>query len=131
MTRKSIALWTLAWTLAALLLIAWVALAEAGGAPKKRPSTATDALPVNLTRMCPLLGEYAATVAASRDAGTTLSGSLHLIRQETRMQGMDSNLQAILQEIVYQVYRYPSITPRQVQQVAERACWETQAGATH
>ena len=47
------------------------------------------------------------------------------------MQGMDSNLQAILQEIVYQVYRYPSITPRQVQQVAERACWETQAGATH
>jgi hypothetical protein len=128
MNRKSILAWTLAWTLAALLLIAWVALADAGGTPKRRPPTATDVRPSSLARMCPILGEYAATVAVSRDAGATLSGSLSLIRQEKAMHGMESNLQAILQEIVHQVYRYPSITPRQAQQVAERACFETQTG---
>jgi hypothetical protein len=132
MTRKSIALWTLTWTLAALLLVAWVALAEAGpkATPQATPPTAAAARPVSLARICPRLGEYAAAVAVSRDAGATLSGSLSFVRQEAATQGMDSNLQAILQEIVSQVYRYPAITPRQVQQVAERACFETQTGTT-
>jgi hypothetical protein len=132
MTRKSILTWTLVWTLAALLLVAWIALAEAGpkATPKATSPTATDAQPVSLTRICLKLGEYAAAVAVSRDAGATLSGSLSLIRQEATTQGMASALQALLQEIAFQVYSYPAITPRQAQQVAERACLETQTGAT-
>jgi hypothetical protein len=131
MTRKSIALWTLAWTLAALLLVAWVALAEAGptqARPPVTPPPATDAQTVSLARVCPKIGEYAASVARARDAGGTLSGSISLIRQVTDTHAMDSNLQAILHNIIYEVYRYPTITPGQVQQVTERACFETQTG---
>jgi len=112
-------------TILAMALSTLLVTSAAVAGPKKMPPTATDALPVNLARMCPMLGEYAATVAVSRDAGATLSGSLSLIRQEKATHGMESNLQAILQEIVYQVYRSPSVTPRQLAQVVERACVET------
>jgi hypothetical protein len=132
MTRKSILAWTLAWTLTALLLVAWVALAEAGpkatrkAIPAVQPPTATDALPVSAAQLCRTLGEYAATVATSRDAGLPLSGSLALIQKEKAARGMESFLQMLLEGTARNVYRSPALIPAQVQQTIERVCVETE-----
>jgi hypothetical protein len=123
MTRTRI----IAWTLAALLLVAWGARAEAGpkATPKGRPPTATHARPPSAAQLCAKLGEYAATVATSRDAGLQLSGSLTLIQHEKAARGMHSYLQAILEGTARNVYRYPDLIPGQLQQVIERSCVET------
>jgi len=111
---------TLALTLSMLLLSGSVL-----AGPKKAPPTAIDALPSSLARICLTLGDYAATVATSRDAGASLSGSLSLIRQEQAAHGMESALQALLEDVARQAYRYPTIPPRQLANVVERACVET------
>jgi hypothetical protein len=121
MDRKGIALWTIAGSLTALLLVA-------KATPNATPPTPTHARPMSLARICPTIGAYAAAVATSRDAGTPLNVTLSVTRQDAAAQGMERTMQAILEEIVQQVYRYPAITPRQVYQVAERACMETQTG---
>jgi hypothetical protein len=116
MTRKSIVAWTLVWTLAALLLVAWAALAEA------EPAIVVPGLS-RAEQYCRTLGIFAWRRATERSAfGYTRSDVLSQTRRYYTEENLDTATRMWHEAIVESLYDGRWSTPEVERQATEEAC---------
>jgi hypothetical protein len=121
MTRKSRALWTLA----ALLLVASAALAEAGPRARTPAATPPPVATYYLTpteQFCQMQGRYTLTLARARDDGVSRFTALTIVRRVHASSAMSAADLALYEAIIALAYDFPRLTPVWLQQEVERRC---------
>jgi hypothetical protein len=122
MTRKNILTWTLVWTLAALLLVAWVALAEAG--PRTREPAAVVPGLTPTEQYCRSLGIFAWRRANERQLGYAYTDVLSLTRRFVADNNLDDTTAHWHEAIVRAIYGGTPVPPVVTRQSTEDACME-------
>jgi hypothetical protein len=122
MTRKSILAWTLVWTLAlaALLLVAWAVLAQAG--PREPAPLAPGLSPTE--QYCRGLGLFAYRRSTERERGYSLTDVLSMTRRFAVQNNLDATTRDWQEGIVLAIFHGGKATPALHRQAAEDACME-------
>lgn len=122
MTRKSILAWTLAWTLTALLLVAWVALAEA--APRSRePAVIVPGL-TPTEQYCRGLGLFAYRRTNEYYLGYSFTDVMSMTRRFAAENHLDATTLSWHEALVRTIYASNPTSAAIVRQATEEACMQ-------
>jgi hypothetical protein len=126
MTRKRILAWTLVWTLAALLLVAWAALGEAAPRTREPAHKAPRLSPTE--QYCRGLGLFAYRRTIERELGYSRTDVLSVTRQFATKNRMDATTAVWQELIVHVVYEGQPASPAVNRQAVEDTCLQWARG---